>query len=398
VRLRPSNVALGAAISIVMSATLTAARPAWKEVRGEYFVLRARDDFKRIDEVACDIERIAGMLRNVKAAPESAAIPAIVAVDSERDARELLPQFWERRGARPIGAYWEGLHGHHIVVRVNVNPRERFRRLLHEYVHFATRLTYPKPLPWLDEGLAEIWTHAAIEADYIEIGRPVDRHLKALQSGKNWIPLAELTAASDLPSARDATRVRQFYAQSWLLAHYLAFEAGQGMNGIRRQNGIPTDDELRRYARGEPLRTVKMMTEAANHACIARQVHALSEAESSLLKGQMLADGQRPNAALPLITEALKREPNKVSALEALAFVYFTGNRLVESAAIFDRTIAGGSATFASYYYRAILATPVPQRTDGPGRIPAAEYLAQAVRLNPAFAPARERLLELSGR
>jgi hypothetical protein len=75
--------------------------------------------------------------------------------------------------------------------------------------------------------------------------------------------------------------------------------------------------------------------------------------------------------------------------------VLFTRNRPQEAAKIFDRLIAAGSASFLSYYYRAVLAAAVPRRTDDGTPVPAAEYFARATQLNPGFAPARQRLAEL---
>jgi tetratricopeptide (TPR) repeat protein len=392
-RLRLLYVGLAAAVALAIPAI--AAASGWSEVRNERVVLRAREGFDRIDALACDVERVAGLLSSAGAASSTAA-PMVVAVDRERDARELLPQFWEHRGVRPVGAYWAGPYGHHIVVRVNTNPRERLRRILHEYAHFTTHLAYPDAPPWLDEGLSELWTNAAIDGDAIEIGSSVDEHVKTLRSAKHWIPIAELVAAPELPSAGDAGRVRQFYAEAWALAHYLALEKGQGLFGVKAASqDLPTDEELQSYVRTGRFKTAQFA--AASDTCTKLAARLLTDTETLMRKAQMLADGERPEAAVPLLQEALRKEPGNTKAAETLAVVDFTTNRPRQAAEAFDRLIAEGSASFLSYYYRALLATPVPLRSDGTGPVPVAEYLAHAVRLNPAFEPARERLGELQG-
>src|SRR5262249_21453134 len=58
----------------------------------------------------------------------------VLAVETERDLRQLLPQLWQRRGAHPVGGYWAGPYRRCVVVRIEGSEREQFRRLLHEYL------------------------------------------------------------------------------------------------------------------------------------------------------------------------------------------------------------------------------------------------------------------------
>ncbi|MGE3402386.1 MAG: tetratricopeptide repeat protein [Vicinamibacterales bacterium] len=378
-----------AAASVAFTVPSVAADSGWSELKSGQFVLRAPEGLDEFDLLACDAGRVATALSATNRSARRDVQPAIVAVGRERDTRELLPQFWERRGLRPVGAYWSGPHGHHILVRVNTNPGERFRRILHEYAHFATHVSYSNPPPWLDEGLSELWTNSDVSADRIELGRPVDKHLDTLRSAKTWIPIAELTSAVALPEARDTDRVELFYAEAWALAHYLAIEKGLGVWGLPAEPTaavLPTDEELRQYVASNRLRTLEMAIDEPPAACQPGEVRQLSEAETLLAKARMLADGDRPDAALPMLRELLEQEPRNLDALETLAYVHFRGNRPGDAAAAFDRVIAGGAATFISYYYRAVLADAVPQRTNGAGPVPAAEYFAEAERLNPGFA------------
>lgn len=392
------HIALAAAAALAVPLGLHGAARDWSEVRSTEFVLRARIGDAHFDAVACDVQRVVGALRPLQDVASPVASVAITAVDSERETRDLLPQFWEHRGARPVGAYWSGLHGHHIVVRVDTKAQERFRRVLHEYVHFVTHLEYPNPPRWLDEGLSELWTHAVIAADAIEIGRPVAKHLKAFRSGDRWIPLAELLSAPELPASRDGKKVALFYAESWALAHYLAFERTGGSLAfeIPGSAAAPTDEELRAYVRNIETSAASITIPIASgcgHNPVARR--QISAVEWLVLKAQALADGERPEAAVPVILDALRLEPDNPRALETLGFVHFTGNRSGQAAEAFDRVIAAGRASYVSYFYRAVLADVIPRRSDGFGPVPAAEYLERAVLLNPEFVPAREQLERL---
>lgn len=373
-----------------------AAQSAWTELRGDNFVLAGTLDAGALNPIACEVQQV---LRALGLPREGAPIPSIIATTNEREMRELLPQYWERRGARPLGGYWAGLYGHHIAVRVDARPEERMRRLLHEVAHFSTHATGSEPALWLDEGISELWEHAAVEGRHIEIGRPVPRHLRDLRSDRNWIPVAEMLSAQEIP----ARNSQMFYAQSWALVHYLVLNKPDGAGGrldrLPEPADLPTDDELKSYARGRLADPLRLTLAVAPSECRdAFEVRSVPETESLLLRAKALADGERPDAALSMLTDVLRRDNDNPEALETLGFVHFVGNRHRESATAFDRAIATGQASHVAYYYRALLAGTHPALTDGSGPVPEMDYLRRAIRLNPGFRPALERLRELGGK
>ena len=375
------------------------AQAPWIELRGARFVLRGQLDPRELTSIACEAQeaaRVVGILHGGTSMPSGTL--SIIATGSGKGVRELLPQFWERRVPRPVGGYWSGLYGHHIVVRVDVRPEERFRRVLHEVAHVATHLARPDPPRWLDEGLSEIWENAAIDTGGIEIGRPVRQHVQRLRSSPNWIPVAELLTATSIPGRERGSNASMFYAESWALVHYLLFEKARGtiaLDQLSRVDSFPTDAELRRYVKGAMAPAATIATSASTSGCAGPlEVRHVPDVESLVIRSRALADGERPDAALPLLGDALRREPGHAAALETLGFVHFVGNRPREAAAAFDRLISDKRASHVAYYYRAVLATAVPERTDGSGQVPELEYLREAIRLDPGFLPARDRLAE----
>jgi tetratricopeptide (TPR) repeat protein len=205
-----------------------------------------------------------------------------------------------------------------------------------------------------------------------------------------------------LPAPNDGAKLALFYAQSWALVHHLAVEKTGGtlrLEAIPGSADVPTNEELRQYVGGPLGKTLKMTTPPSNSGGCGDGTAArlLSEVEAFTFRAQALADGERPEAALPLLLEALRLDPDNRGTLETLGFVHFAGNRPADAAEIFDRVIASGAASHLSYFYRAVLAGPIPQRSGGSAPIPAVEYLNHALRLNPEFAPARERLKEAQG-
>jgi tetratricopeptide (TPR) repeat protein len=148
---------------------------------------------------------------------------------------------------------------------------------------------------------------------------------------------------------------------------------------------------------------------ADQHEGVELRVRALSPAESLAVRAGFLVDGERPAAALPLLAEALRLDPTETSVLETLGRFHFQQNSPIEAAGWFDRAIESGSASHLAYFYRAILAVPVPDRVAGDGSdrsagrgeseevvlVRAEDHLQRAIDLNPGFAPAYVRLADL---
>lgn len=140
--------------------------------------------------------------------------------------------------------------------------------LLHEYAHHfmagAGRFAYPA---WYVEGFAEYFATARFDGGRVTLGQASAARREALSTGR-WLPIETLLARSpDLSRGHDAA---MFYAQSWLLTHYMVRTPGVRRNFadyLRAQAGgadpvqafrthIDRDlrgfeAKLRRYLRGQ---------------------------------------------------------------------------------------------------------------------------------------------------
>jgi hypothetical protein len=91
--------------------------------------------------------------------------------------------------------------------------------LLHEYAHHfmlgAGSFAYPA---WYVEGFAEYFATADFAPGEIRLGQASGPRRTALESG-TWLPMERLLARA--PSLSGGQETAMFYAQSWLLTHYL---------------------------------------------------------------------------------------------------------------------------------------------------------------------------------
>jgi hypothetical protein len=111
--------------------------------------------------------------------------------------------------------------------------RAMFRRLNHEAFHaYLENYVYPHNefnVPrWLNEGLAQVFENAQLDADTLRVDAPARALLPKLQAdlkSREPLPLKELLSSDDsLVSAhRSNNTTRRRYLYAWGLAYYLAF-------------------------------------------------------------------------------------------------------------------------------------------------------------------------------
>jgi tetratricopeptide (TPR) repeat protein len=406
---------------LALAPSVAAAQPdRWLELRSPHFVVVSNAGEEKARSVARELERAREVFRGIlDTARSDARRPVVVlAVRNEDGLGELLPQFLERKGPRPAAAYWMGPHEHHLALRADVSADERARRVFHEYVHLLTHLNVPDPPAWLDEGLSELWGTVVVEGGTVEVGRPAPDHLKTLRARRAWIPLDELLAM-DAPDARDSKRVSMFYAQSWALTHCLVLGACLDRTGgaaaslelappayvdeLREGTGpidaarlafgdlAALEETLSEYVRAGRFRALRIVAHPQDGEDDPAEAgrddaRALTPAEALVIRAGFLMDGERPAAALPLLTEALRLEPGDPAVLEMMGRYHFQRNEPTEAVRWFDRAIESERVGYIAHYYRAILARTLP------GEVSEEDHLRRAVTLNDAFAPAYARL------
>lgn len=142
--------------------------------------------------------------------------------------------------------YYNSLTGPEIVLNGSVkNYDDEWTRhdLFHEYMHHLNHhyLGYNIPT-WLNEGLSEYYAQTTALGDGYVSGHVLSWHLALLRESK-WTPLGTLfdtLHGYPYPSGqleRYGVSIEQrqsmFYAQSWVIVHYLKQQVG-GMDKLRR--------------------------------------------------------------------------------------------------------------------------------------------------------------------
>lgn len=266
--------------------------------------------------------------------------------------------------------------GNYIAISV---AREVSRIIFHEYLHFFINNNLPAVPLWLNEGLAEYYSTFSSDDDQANLGWPVKNHLDYLQQqqttlqASGMMPLDQLFAVEDgAIFHEEESRQGIFYAQSWLLVHYLL----QGQEGKLRPQfsqfftllaqGRAQD---RAFAEAFALDRTQLERNLENYLHQQRfnytqvnsaqldikttpQVTAMSYAEFVFHLGDLLAhvDEERLPEAETFFNEALTVNPNYGHAYAGLGYIAGERGNFAEARDYFAKAMQLGPPRAVTHY------------------------------------------------
>jgi tetratricopeptide (TPR) repeat protein len=185
----------------------------WLEVSSPNFHIKSTLSEDRTVELLRHLEIMHATLGTAVKASSKSKPTIILAVDSHDD--------YVRIGAPSYSAgfFFADLRESAILIE-DSDESQGVQVILHEYVHYLNRQSgrfrYPR---WYEEGNAEYLSHSRFHDQTFEYALAPSQHL-AILSVSNWLPLTTLLEVSDTSSLVKEDGA-MFYAQSWLLVHYL---------------------------------------------------------------------------------------------------------------------------------------------------------------------------------
>lgn len=188
----------------------------WREARTPNFIVYGEASERQLRSAAARLEDFDRLLRHLTNTATPPAEP--LAVYLLESASDLAKTGRDRRDLR--GFYSAGPAGTvAVAVRGDLSGQTGGEVLQHEYAHHFMMRYHPFYYPsWYVEGFAEYVATARFDGDEVEIGRPSTGRASTLVS-RAWLPLTTLLTAH--PQRLEVAERREFYAQSWLLVHFL---------------------------------------------------------------------------------------------------------------------------------------------------------------------------------
>lgn len=206
-------------LMLLLATAGSAAHAEWRRAESPQFVVYSEGSEQLLRQRILLLEDYDWLLRTLtglKAPPSPNKLHVYLAA-SNSALRQIRPGI----GSQVAGFYSASPHGIAAVAQIRGAGDRDFGQqvLLHEYAHHFMSQYFPTAYPgWYREGFAEYFMTAEFEEDRIEVGRYSDARAAWLADTGTWIPLERLLFEPDRVRGDDVAR---FYAQSWLLVHYM---------------------------------------------------------------------------------------------------------------------------------------------------------------------------------
>ncbi len=301
-------------------------------------------------------------------------------------------------------AFYLGGYDHDYIVIGNIGAESQ-QMAVHEYVHLLVRHAGLNLPPWMNEGLADLYSTLQPSGNKAKVGALLPSRYLTLKNSK-WIPVERLLSVDhDSPEYNAKQHAGVFYSESWALVHMLNLspeyrdkypdfgaamvQGATGERAIREVYGLSPEGlekALRSYIAQqsfyEAVFDIKLAKSAAEAA-----VEQAPELEVGLVMGQLTASMRdKRDLARKTYEELAAKYPKAPEAPEALGYLAWRAGDNEEGRAQLARAAELGSTNPKMYYDLAYLS-----RADG-GAEAAIAALERAVELDPEYFDAMRQL------
>jgi Tfp pilus assembly protein PilF len=201
--------------AILLSTVAISAQPTWIAMQNDNFRVYSTARERETRDALDQFERVRGFFIQLTGTPPGKPVPvSVVIFGSEKEYQPYrLNEF--------ATAYYSSLSDRDLIV-VGKLDEESSRVASHEYTHLVFRQEGYSLPPWLNEGMAELFSTLRATGADTEFGDALPERLKELQR-ETWVPLETILAVDQQsPYYNEKKQAGSFYDQSWALVHMLA--------------------------------------------------------------------------------------------------------------------------------------------------------------------------------
>jgi tetratricopeptide (TPR) repeat protein len=385
----------------------------WLEIRSAHFVVVSNANPKQAQNVADQFERMRALFQKAlpRLEPDAGSPITVIAVKNEKDFRALEPEEYVAKGQLKLAGYFlRASDNNFVLVRTDAEGDHPYSVVYHEYTHFVTRKAGEWMPLWLNEGLAEFYQNTDIRDKDPVLGQPSRENILLLRQAR-LLPLATLfTVDHSSPYYHEENKGSIFYAESWALTHYLMMKdfrekttklrdyaelVSQKVDPVKAATLAFGDlTELQKaldsYVR-QPVFTQLKIRGTLTVADLDYKVRPLTFAEAAAVRAEFLAYINRSADALALAEAVLKEDPNSALGHEVMGYLKFRQGDMAEARKWYGKAVKLDSQSFLAHYYFASIAMSTGQ-VEPEDDAQVESSLRTAIRLNPQFAPAYDRL------
>jgi len=201
-------------LSALLCAASLSAQPKWIHMQNENFSMYSSANERDSRAALNFFERVRGFFVQMLGAPPAKPVPIyVVMFGSDKEYQPYKPKEFAM-------AYYAGQSDRDFIV-MGKTGEQTARAATHEYTHLVVKHLGLQLPPWLNEGLAELFsTMHPLGGDTI-FGDIIPGRLQALYS-ESWVPLATILAADEnSPYYNETKQAGTLYNEGWALVHML---------------------------------------------------------------------------------------------------------------------------------------------------------------------------------
>src|SRR5271170_6500263 len=209
------RIAIVGLIGIALSAHSVGAEPHWIRIQSPNFEIYSTASEGATRDTLRQFEQARAFF--FSALPLKDAKPLPVRIVQFSSDKEYLPY---RINEVATAYYKPGAERDMIVM--SHGGVEHLPTSIHEYTHLVMRHAGFDLPPWLNEGMAEVYSTLKEFGGQISVGAPINGRLAEIQRSK-WVPLSViLTADHNSPYYNEKSKAGNFYDEAWALTHMLS--------------------------------------------------------------------------------------------------------------------------------------------------------------------------------
>ena len=220
---------------------LHSAEPQWQEFRSSHFTVVTDAGEKKGRELVLRFEQMRAVLAQLLSR-NKVKMPIPLTIYAPKDDKRFF-QMAPLHNGQPLGVPGFFVPGEdHQFIVLNMFEEEPWRAVTHDFAHLLLNYNYPPTQGWFDEGFAEYFSSIRLDNKQVEMGsdpelasaytedvlgnqsetRNPPKSLTELLNSWVWLSLPDLfTMKHDTSHYQEGTHRTLFYAQSWMMMHYL---------------------------------------------------------------------------------------------------------------------------------------------------------------------------------
>ena len=201
-------------IAVLVVAAPLRAQQEWVRVATPNFELYTTSGEKRARKTILYFETIRSFFLQLSTSKQGTQLPVrIIGFRSKKEFEPFRPNEF-------ASAYYVPSRKRDYIVMSSLSS-ERHMTAVHEYVHLLVRHSKVEMPPWINEGLAMLYSTLEPIGKKAKIGAFLPGYRQTLLDNK-WLDIATLTSVDhDSPHYNERKRAGVFYAESWALVHML---------------------------------------------------------------------------------------------------------------------------------------------------------------------------------